>query len=195
MGLNLIELFEAFKKTVKTLKEDTIRLSEDSVDSQIDSVLLRYQDEASVEDEDVQGAMEMNEGYRMPENWKLLLEVDEDEEDEEGGEMPDDPSEVMSIGDDMPRSNKPADPRSQKLNIDDFAQKVANLYEHLDSLLNIKPVIIHRAMHLLERGYSGDLIDEFLETLEREFGITLEGDAEEEVPMAPSGGSAGPIGA
>lgn len=189
MGL-ITELFG----TKQTLKEDTIRLSEDSVDSQIDSVLLRYQDESSLEDEDVQGAMEMNEGYRMPQNWNLLLEADE-EEDEESGEMPEDPGDVMGIGDEMPRANKPADPREQKLNIDDFAQKVANLYEHYESLLNIKPVIVHRAMHLLEKGYSGDLIDEFLETLEREFGITLEGDAEEEVPMAPSGGSAGPIGA
>ena len=181
---------EIFEQKMKTLKEDTIRLSEDSVDSQIDSVLLRYQDESSLEDEDIQQATELNEGYKMPDNWNLLLE-ENDEEDAEPASADD----IMSVGDDMPRSNTPADPREQKLNIDEFAQKVANLYSHYESLLNIKPVIVHRAMHLLERGYSGDLIDEFLETLEREFGITLEGDAEEDVPMAPSGGVAGPVGA
>jgi len=187
-----MDLMELFKKNLEVIKEDTIRLSEDSVDSQIDSVLLRYQDEASVEDAELTAAEEMHEGYRMPDNWKLLLEADEEEDP---GDMPDDPNDVMSIGDEIPRANTPADPREQKLNIDDFAQKVANLYEHYDSLLNVKPVIVHRAMHLLERGYPADLVDEFLETLEREFGITMEGDAEEEVPMAPAGGSAGPIGA
>jgi hypothetical protein len=49
-------------------------------------------------------------------------------------------------------------------------------------------------MHTLERGYRADLVQEFLDTLEREFGITLEGDAEEEKELAPDGGSAGPMG-
>lgn len=180
MGLNLRELF--------TIKEETLRLSEDSVDSQIDSVLLRYQDEASVETDELK-SVGLSEGYMMPDNWKLLLEADDEEEEPvQSGD------DVMGVGDDMPRSTTPSDPREQKINIDDFAQKVANLYEHYENLLNIKPVIVHRAMHLLERGYTADLVQEFLDTLEREFGITLEGDAEEETEMPPAGGSAGPIG-
>lgn len=178
MGINLTELYGIKKQ----INEETIRLSEDSVDSQIDSVLLRYQDESSLEDE------ELNEGYKMPDNWNLLLEAEGDEEQMN-------PQDVMTVGDDLPRSKEPKDPVDQKINIDDFAQKVANLYEHYDNLLNVKPVIVHRAMHTLERGYSPEVVNEFLETLEREFGITPEGDAEEEVPMAPPGGSAGPIGA
>ena len=182
------------KKLFKNLlKEDTIRLSEDSVDSQIDSVLLRYQDESSVEDNELTSAAEMHEDYRMPDNWKLLLEKDgEEDKDKDSADAAD--TESMSVGDDMPRSNTPSDPREQKLNVDDFAQKVANLYEHADSLLDVKVVIVHRAMKLLERGYPSDLVDEFLETLDREFGITLKGDAEQEIPTAPPGGSTGPVG-
>lgn len=186
MVVNLKNLFGSF------LKEETIRLSEDSVDSQIDSVLLRYQNESSLEDEELDSAYNnINEEYLMPSNWNLLLEQDEEEKPEpvaNGGD-------VMSVGDDIPRATTPIDPRDQKLNIDDFAQKVANLYNHYDNLLNVKPVIVHRAMHLLEQGYPADLVQEFLDTLEREFGITLEGDAEEEAPPPPAGGSTGPIGA
>lgn len=184
--MDLVEIFN--DKPKATLKEDTIRLSEDSIDSQIDSVLLRYQNESSLEDDEIEQATQVSEGYKMPDNWNLLLEEDQEEE------VPS-TDDVMSVGNDMPRSNTPADPRTQKINLDDFAEKVSNLYNHYESLLNIKPVIVHRAMHLLERGYSGDIIDEFLEKLEREFGITLEGDAEDEVPMAPSGGVSGAVGA
>lgn len=183
MVLSLQELYNLRE----IIKEETIRLSEDSVDSQIDSVLLRYQDESSLEKE------ELDEGYSMPDNWNLLLEQGEDEEVD--AEEPATPEDVMSVGDDLPRAKAPADPREIKINVDDFAQKVANLYEHYHNLLNIEPVIVHRAMHLLERGYSPDVVQEFLETLEREFGITLEGDVEEEIEPPPPGGSAGPIGA
>jgi hypothetical protein len=186
MGLTLKDLFIL----ERILKEETIRLSEDSLDSQIDSVLLRYQEEASLEDNELEDAG-LNEGYKMPENWKLLLKEAEGDEEEETPMSGDD---IMSVGDDMPRASKPSDPKQQKLNIDDFAQKVSNLYEHYDSLLNVKPVIVHRAMHLLEKGYPADLIQEFLEILEREFGITLEGDKEEEPGAAPFGGSPGPVG-
>ena len=166
------------------IKEETIRLSEDSLDSQIDSVLLKYQGEASLEGEELESAG-LSENYRMPDNWKLLFEADEDEE-----EAPPSGGDIMSVGDDIPRSTTPSNPRQQKINIDDFAQKVSNLYEHYESLLNIKPVIVHRAMHLLERGYSAEIVQEFLDVLEREFGITLEGDSEQEVPSAPPGGVA-----
>lgn len=185
MGLTLKNLF---KLEGKLIKEETLRLSEDSVDSQIDSVLLRYQEESSLDDSELDD-VGLSEGYRMPANWNLLLEQgDEEEAPSASG------NDVMGVGDDMPRSTTPSDPREQKINVDDFAQKVANLYEHYESLLNIKPVIVHRAMHLLEKGYPADLVQEFLDTLEREFGITLDGDAEEEIEQAPAGGSAGPLG-
>lgn len=168
---------ELFKEVIT--EEMTARLSDDSADAQIDSILLKYQNESSVEDEDV-----MAEGYAMPNNWKLLLEADEEDSDED-----------MSVGDEEQQSTEPTDPRNIKINVDDYAQKVANLYENYDQLLNMKAVIINRAKNLLEKGYAPDLVDEFLEVLEREFGISLEGDVEPEYPMAPAGGSAGPIGA
>lgn len=182
--MSLKKLFEL--KNI--IKEDTIRLTEDSVDSQIDSVLLRYQNDSSVEDEDIEGMGLIDEGYSMPDNWNLLLEADEEEPDVST-------DDIVSIGDEMPRSTTPSDPREQKIDIDNFAQQVANLYENYENLLNIKPVIVHRAIHLLEKGYPAELIDEFVDILEREFGITPEGDAEEELEAPPPGGSAGPIGA
>lgn len=177
------------KDLFKFLKEETMRLSEDSVDSQIDSVMLRYQNESSVEPEEVESSQLHQEGYRMPDNWNLLLEAGEE------GEAPD-PSDIMAIGDDYPQATEPADPKKQKIDIDEFAQKVANLAENYESLLNIKPVIIKRAQLILEDGYPPDVVNEFLEILEREFGLTPNGDAdvEDDEPMAPPGGVAGPGG-
>lgn len=166
-----------FKKLFRLL-EQTKRLTHDSVDSQIDSILLQYQNGSSIEDG-------MDEGYSMPDHFKVILEAGEDEDEPED----------MSVGDDTLASNTPTNPRQQKLQIDIFAQKVANLAENYASLLDITPVVITRAKNLLEQGYPMELVEEFLEVLEREFGLSLEGEEEYEVPATPAGGSAGPIGA
>lgn len=163
------------------LSENKIRLTNDSVDSQIDSVLLGYQNTASVEEDDL-----YEEGYTMPDNWKKILG------EKEEGEMVQ-PTDIMSVGDDLLKVTVPSDPRNIKIDLDSFCQDVANLYNGFENLLNIKPVIVNRAKKILEKGYSQDVVVEFLEILDREFGITLEGDKEDEVPSAPAGGSAGPI--
>lgn len=162
------------------LEDKTMRLTTESADSQIDSILLQYQNDTSVEDG-------IDEGYTMPDYFKVLMEAGEEGEEEE--------PEDMAVGDDTLASNEPKNPRLQKIEIDMFAQKVANLAENYMNLLNIKPVVITRAKNLLEQGYPADVVQEFLDVLDREFGLTLEGDKEEEVPSAPPGGNAGPIGA
>lgn len=175
-----LTLAEIFKK-MPILESNTMRLSQDSVDSQIDSLLLRYQNDASVEGD-------IGEGI-LPEHFRLILE--EPEEDE--GPSPEG-QEDMSIGDDQMRSDRPADPREQKIDIDVFAQMVANLAENWQNLLDVKAVILNRAKNLLAQGYSPDLVQEFMDLLDREFGMSPNyADEEDEVPSAPPGGSAGPL--
>ena len=174
MAIDIKKFIDSF------LNEETIRRSPDSVDSQMDSLLLRYQEESSGEDE-------LGETVMLDEHFALLLEDMPEEE-----ESPDD----MTTGDEQMRSDQPSDPRSQKIDIDAFAEKVANLHENFMNLLNIKPVVIARAKHLLEQGYPMEVIQEFEDVLDRQFGISYDKDGEEEereLPVAPPGGSAGPI--
>jgi len=154
------------------------RLSMDSADAQIDSVLLAYQNESSVENEMAEGV--------MPKHFRLLL-----------GEADDD--ENMAVGDDQQQATAPAKPREQKINVDQYAQRVANLIDNHENLLNLKAVIINRAKNILAKGYLPEIVEEFLDILDREFGHSLEeyttGEPSDDVPRPPAGGSAGPIGA
>lgn len=170
---------------MKTLREifllnEEIRLSEDSVDSQIDSILLGYQGSTVKESYD----------GKLNYHFSLLLEAPP-----EGGneEMPDNMDNSETSGDDEMQSDEPSDPKVEQIQIDEFAQKVYNLLTNYKSLLNIEPVIINRAKKaLLESGYDQNTLAEFEEILDREFGVSLDGE-KEEVPARPVGGSAGPI--
>jgi hypothetical protein len=186
------KLSEIFSKEVEPILESTMRLSQDSVDSQIDSILLRYQNDASIEED-------LGES-KMPEHFRSILEgtskamsetmsmpISEAPEDEEGA-----PEDDMSVGDEQLKADRPADPREQKIDIDQFAQKVANLAENWENLLEVKAAIVNRAKNLLAQGYAPDLVQEFMDLLDREFGITPDY-REEELPSAPPGGNAGPI--
>lgn len=169
-----MDLKNIFMKN-KTIKESKVRLSEDSLDAQLDSILIGYQNDSSLEDE-------LGEGT-MPAHFKILLgEGPEDNEEEED----------MSVGDEQMKADRPADPREQKIDIDQFAQMVANLAENWQNLLEVKGAIINRAKNLLAQGYSPDLVQEFMDLLDREFGITPDY-RKEEIPSPPSGGSAGPL--
>ncbi len=167
-------------KDVFLIKEEasTMRLSEDSADSQLDSILLTYQNDSSIEGEVAEGI--------LPKHFKLLLGEADDEED-------------MSVGDEEQQATSPAKPREQKINVDQYAQRVANLIDNYQNLLNMKPVIINRAKNILAKGYLPEIVDEFLEKLEIEFGHSLEeylsGEEEDKFGRPPAGGSAGPIGA
>lgn len=169
-----MSLKDIFVTNKKTIKEDKVRLSEDSVDAQIDSVLLGYQNRASSEEGVDEGT--------MPSYFKTLM-----------GEAPED--EDKSVGDEQQKATSPVDPREQKVNLDKFAQDVSNLIDNYKNLLNIKPVIINRAKNLLSQGYQQDLVEEFLSILEQDFGHSLEEKSvTDDVLPPPPGGSTGPIG-
>lgn len=197
MPRSLKELF-TFEDDEPVITE-SIRLSPDSVDAQIDSVLLGYQGDALAQ-----------EGV-MPHHFSLLLEQPPDEEepnpedefgdeelgDEELGDEPEEdpnaePVSDQTVGDDEIESNERAEPRVTKINIDEFAQKVVNLLENHEHMLDLETVIINRSKKILtQQGYDQNTVNEFEETLDRDFRVSL--DSEPEVPEAPPGGNAGPL--
>ncbi len=186
--MDLKELFSIDNK--KTIKEEfKTRLSTTSVDSQIDSLLLNYQNAASIEPE-------ANENY-MPHYFKTLLgEKNDWVIIEAGEETPEDDAsdqEDMSMGDEQIKSNTPERPRDQKINIDEYAEKIANLCSSYDNVLNIKDVIISRAANILSQGYLPDIANQFMDILDREFDLRIGQEQEENDLVSPLGGSAGPI--
>jgi hypothetical protein len=193
----------------RILKEETKRLSVDSLDDQIDSLLLGYQGSSSM-------AIENNSLHSL---LPLLMEApgDEEEEDPFGDEEEQDPfgggdggltggeedetEAAPPPGDEPPpeevqgseeiESEEPAKPNVPKIDLDIYSQKVVNLLDNHSNLLDIKSVIINRAMNVLRESYGEDVIEEFQDILNREFGVDLEADMDE-IPDAPLGGNAGP---
>ena len=154
------------------------KLSMDSVDTQIDTFIVEFEDKAlknkPVDDAaDAEGAPpeaelppepeEENEAFLgrvgsiLKENIAFLLEADDEEEEsifddkekeEKGGSKTQFKINV----------NSPPEPNRvpENLDVDTFAANLARLINHADTLLSVKKVIYTRAMNFLEENYDED---------------------------------------
>lgn len=182
----------------KTLKQfyglvkEEKRLSTDSVDDQIDSLLLGYKGSSTVDQE-----------HSLHSLLPLLMEQGpEDEEDPFGDEegAPPEPEEPLPGEEETPEevegseeieSEEEAQPRVAKIDLDIYAQRVVNLLDNIDNLLDLRTAITNRAMNILRADYGEDVIEEFTRILDQEFGLGLEHDTNQ-IPERPLGGNAGP---
>lgn len=168
----------------KIVSESTMRQSSDSVDAMLDSILLGYKGDS------------LQEGT-LDKYFSMILEapLDDPMADEEP-EGEDAPPPDQTTGDDELDAEESAPTRVPKIDIDQFAQKVVNLSENYQNLIDIRSVIINRSVKVLsEAGYSQNTIAEYKSILEREFDIKigLDGFADEknEIPRPPPGMGAG----
>jgi len=179
-------LFEAEESSNKQAPEDPISVKEplvkarpstDSVDDQIDSLLLRYEN-ASIRAEEKQ-VSSINESLSKL-NLRILLEQEEDEdlgEEGEGGE--EEPAEDEEAPDpvgseDMTVTEPADDQKIPPLDVDAFTSRVVRLFMNHDNLLNIKEAIINRAKNFLDENYGDKFVNVYLEILENEYGVGLE---------------------
>jgi hypothetical protein len=152
------------------------RLSQDSVDDQIDSILLKYESDCIVS---VGGETIMN---AMGESYEHLFEAPGDEDEPEpkklelGNPDEDEADEVASqVADkDDEEPDEEADPLQPKIDLKMFAGKVSRLATNYDALLDMPIAIVNRAMNYLRQNYGEALANEFSEVMERDFGIELE---------------------
>lgn len=154
------------------------RKSNDSVDDQIDSLILLYE-KNSIKEETVS----INESLRNLNLKALLFEQEEEASalDEPAGDEP-----VDDTGNDA--GNEPPEPEGSEkvtaaaatevnvpnLDIDEFVNNIARLIHNKDSLLDIQKVIINRAKNLLNDNYGDAYVQRFLSTLEEQFGLGYE---------------------
>ncbi len=141
----------------------------DSVDDQIDALILRYEASSIIEEED-----ELNSSLNES-SLKFLIEQEEEPADEgdptaeEEEEAPEpEGSEQMSV-------DKPAEEQLiPNLDMDAFAARTVRLIKNHKSLLRIEEAIGNRIKFFLDENYGDKFVQRYLEILESQYGITFE---------------------
>jgi len=167
----------------------------DSVDVQIDELLLQYEKLSLPDEEEVLEEVLTTTSLRfILEQEEVDVEVDVEEEgeeegDDEGGEEAEaeEEDEEVEVEEKMP-----------KLDVITFATKVARLAEIPEKVLDLKDAIINRAIHYLQTNYDENVAKEFETALMDKFQLAV---PEEEVEKlvasdlpAPPAVGAGPGG-
>ena len=180
------ELFSA-----PTADEEVTRLEKDSADDQIDSFILKFEKDSISADDESKSLSESLSNLSLS---ALLMEqspeegAEEDFEEEEVEEEPagddadpveDPPPADSSDSDVEPAKSLPKPP----LDIDAFTKRVARLAMNHETLLDIKTVVVNRAMNFLLDNYDQAHVDEMREILDSQFDFDLDGGRE--IPDAP----------
>ncbi len=180
-------------------------ISKDSADDQIDAFIIKFERDSVAPEKD-----DLSESLANMSLAALIREQDEtggDDEAEEEPEgqpldepapaeppqdlqSPDDPEPVTSA--DVEVDEPEALPK-MPLDVDEFTKRVARLAMNYDTLLDIKSIIINRAMSFLSENYDEDHVTEMRDILDKQFDFDLSGGSE--IPAAPFAVGANPSGA
>lgn len=179
----------------EAMLEEAIRLSKNSIDDQVDSILLRFESDCIVGDYTSDEALGEARLFEAPEDDeqkpKPELGAPEGAEDEKEKEA--DVAEKTGDQDDV-KPDKESDPLQPKIDLHKFAGKVSRLATNYDALLDMPIAIVNRARNYLEQNYSPAVAEEFAEIMERDFDIELEREPTgkpEEVPAAVGAAASG----
>ena len=173
-------------------KNSGSRVAKDSVDDQIDSLILMYESK-SIRD----GDEKLLESF-FKHSLKVLLEQEEEDAPAEEEPPPDDtsssdsPSGSEAAGD-VPAADKDLVP---DLDIDAFTRRIARLVMNHRNLLRVEDVIINRAKNFLDENYGDAFVSKYMDDLEMKFGIEISEFPElEDDDDAPYAIGANPAGA
>jgi hypothetical protein len=141
----------------------------DSVDDQIDALILRYEASSIREAEEERAIASLNER-------SLSFLVEQEEEPAEGPdeetpteEAPEPSgSEKMSV--DKPTEAMPI----PDLDLDAFAARTVRLINNHKSLLRMEEAIGNRIKHFLDENYGDKYVQRYLEILDNQYGLSFE---------------------
>lgn len=168
-----------------------------SVDKQIDALLLRYESSSIIEDE----YNDLNENYAM--TLKMLLEQDEDVEGEgeEPGTTDTESTDTESTdadsgtsGAEGMKAKKPGNESIPNLDVDEFTSKCVRLIMNYKNLLRIEEAIVNRIRNFLDNNYGDEHVERFLETLENDYGLSVSEFYDEEDDEFPDSFAPGATG-
>ena len=171
--------------------EEVTRLEKDSADDQIDSFILKFEkDSIASEEKDTDS---LNESLGNLSLRALLMEQDEEDAEAEDEDVPPEEPEADTPAVEDPGPADSADTDSDvepaeslprpPLDVDAFTKRVARLAMNHETLLDIKNVIVNRAMNFLVDNYDQAHADEMREILDAQFDFDIGGSREE--PEAP----------
>ena len=143
--------------------QNVTRLSRDSVDDQIDSMILKFEKESITDEED-----ELLEAIFETKSLKALIIEQEDEADDEEPEA-DEPAGSEDV-----QVDKPAEATLKpRLDVDIFSKKVARLALNSSTLLDPATVIVNRAINFLSKNYDQAHVDRMVDILNTQFDFNL----------------------
>lgn len=154
-------------------------LPANSVDDQIDAILIGFESDAVVEEMTLRSAF-------------IIQEQGEDEEDEEGEE--EEQKADMTKGSEESDVEEPISPRKPRLEVSEYARKVARLVENAMNMLDVESVVINRAIARLKESYGDEVALEFEDVLAQKFGIELEPESDVPAPPPAAGAGTGALG-
>jgi hypothetical protein len=184
------DLGDAPEGAVSTVSEPKARKADDSVDDQIDSLILLYEKRAIRDGEDIMESLKNT-------SLRYLFEQEEEPAEEEPAEETDTESSSPVGSEEMT-----ADPAEKEivpdLDIDKFTIKVARLIMNHRQLLDVENAIINRTKNFLDENYGDKFVVRYLDILDEQFGISpkeFQLSYTEDVPYAvganPSGAGGG----
>lgn len=180
--MRLIDLLKENKADIPEFTNDDVRvgkksrLSKDSVDDQIDSLLIKFESESYIDENDT-----INESF-MSKTLKCLIKEQEEVLDPEAEEL------EKPVGSEEREEEKSSEPAKAKIDIDRFSSKIARLVMNFSKLLKVEAAIVNRAKNYLKEEYDEDYEERFLAILESQFDIQIDKEFPDyENPASPLG--------
>ena len=156
------DLGDAPEGGVKAVGDAKARKADDSVDDQIDSLILLYEKRAIRDEENK--LMESLQSTSL----KYLFEQEEEEAaEEEPAEEDTEPTGSEEATAPAAKSEPVPD-----LDIDKFTIKVARLIMNYRQLLDVENAIINRTKNFLDENYGDKFVVRYLDILDEQFGIS-----------------------
>ena len=174
------DLGDAPEGGVKASSPPKARKADDSVDDQIDSLILMYESRTIRDEED-----RLNESLKSS-SLKYLFEQEEEAGEEAGEETAEDPPSDP-VGSEEVTAKPATKDAVPDLDIDKFTIKVARLLMNHKQLLDVENAIINRTKNFLDENYGDAFVVRYLDILNEQFGISpqeFETSYNEDVPLA-----------
>ena len=180
------DLGDAPEGGVQANPEPKARKADDSVDDQIDSLILLYEKRAIRDDED-----KLMESLNRT-SLQYLFEQEEEAAEVDAAVDTEDTEPVGSEAATAPAAESEAVP---DLDIDKFTIKVARLIMNHRQLLDVETAIINRTKNFLDENYGDKFVVRYLDILDEQFGISAQEFESTKVEDSPFAVGANPAGA
>jgi hypothetical protein len=167
------------------ITETSQRLSTISVDDQIDSILINFESESTAIQE---------KKYSLISSLQFLFEQDTDEQDTDDKTTDDKTTDdkIDTEGSKDVDVSEPVEPAKPPLNLNEFAMNVARLVENHENLLDVRTVIIIRAINYIKENYDEAASNNLRDLLESQHNVVPTGDYIPE-PLSPMAVGAGKV--